>query len=157
MPFGLLFGRLANFANGELWGREAGPGVPWAMVFPGGGPVARHPSQLYEAILEGLVLAIVLLVLFWKTRARWRPGLLVGTFTLGYALSRFTVEFFREPDAQLLDLAMQSGLSMGQWLTIPMMGTPAMPSFTSGRKAMRASAMAASDPRRPARGIRRLT
>ncbi|MBF9151601.1 prolipoprotein diacylglyceryl transferase [Novosphingobium jiangmenense] len=121
VPFGLLFGRLANFANGELWGREAGPDVPWAMVFPGGGPVARHPSQLYEAGLEGLVLMILLLLLFWKTRARWRPGLLVGTFTLGYALSRFTVEFFREPDAQLLDFALQTGLSMGQWLTIPMM------------------------------------
>ncbi len=121
VPFGLLFGRLANFMNGELWGREAGPDVPWAMIFPGGGPVARHPSQLYEAGLEGLLLAIVLLVLFWKTSARWRPGLLVGTFTLGYALSRFTVEFFREPDAQLLDFAMRTGLSMGQWLTVPMM------------------------------------
>ncbi len=121
VPFGLLFGRLANFMNGELWGREAGSGVPWAMVFPGGGPIARHPSQLYEALLEGLVLMIVLLVLFWQTKARWRPGLLVGTFTLGYALSRFTVEFYREPDAQLLDFARRTGFSMGQWLTIPMM------------------------------------
>ncbi|WP_371823728.1 prolipoprotein diacylglyceryl transferase [Novosphingobium sp. CECT 9465] len=121
VPFGLLFGRLANFMNGELWGREAGPGVAWAMVFPGGGPIARHPSQLYEAALEGLLLMIVLLALFWKTRARWRTGLLVGTFTLGYALARFTVEFFREPDAQLQDFARQTGLSMGQWLTVPMM------------------------------------
>ncbi len=121
VPFGLLFGRLANFMNGELWGREAGPGVAWAMVFPGGGPIARHPSQLYEALLEGLVLVIVLLVLFWQTKARWRPGLLVGTFTLGYALARFTVEFYREPDAQLMDFAMRTGLSMGQWLTVPMM------------------------------------
>ncbi|MES2302679.1 MAG: prolipoprotein diacylglyceryl transferase [Pseudomonadota bacterium] len=121
VPFGLLFGRLANFMNGELWGREAGPGLAWAMVFPGGGPIARHPSQLYEAALEGLVLAIVLLILFWKTKARWRPGLLVGTFTLGYALARFTVEFFREPDAQLQDFALRTGLSMGQWLTVPMM------------------------------------
>ena len=121
VPFGLLFGRLANFMNGELWGREAAPGVPWAMVFPGGGPIARHPSQLYEALLEGLVLAIILLVLFWKTQARWRPGLLVGTFTFGYALARFTVEFYREPDAQLMDFAMRTGFSMGQWLTIPMM------------------------------------
>lgn len=121
VPFGLLFGRLANFMNGELWGREAGPDVPWAMVFPGGGPIARHPSQLYEAGLEGLVLMIVLLLLFWKSRARWRPGLLVGTFALGYGLARFTVEFFREPDAQLLEFAQRSGLSMGQWLTIPMM------------------------------------
>lgn len=121
VPFGLMFGRLANFMNGELWGREAGPGVAWAMVFPGGGPIARHPSQLYEALLEGLVLAIVLLVLFWQTKARWRPGLLVGTFTLGYALARFTVEFYREPDAQLMDFAQRTGFSMGQWLTIPMM------------------------------------
>lgn len=121
VPFGLLFGRLANFMNGELWGREAGPGVPWAMVFPGGGPIARHPSQLYEALLEGFVLMLVLLVLFWQTKARWRPGLLVGTFTLGYALARFTVEFYREPDAQLMDFAMRTGFSMGQWLTIPMM------------------------------------
>lgn len=121
VPAGLLFGRLANFMNGELWGREAGSGVPWAMIFPGGGPVARHPSQLYEAALEGLVLLIVLLFLFWKTKARWRPGLLVGTFTFGYALARFTVEFYREPDAQLLDFAMRTGFSMGQWLTVPMM------------------------------------
>lgn len=120
-PFGLLFGRLANFMNGELWGREAGPDVAWAMVFPGGGPVARHPSQLYEAALEGLVLMIVLLILFWKTKARWRPGLLVGVFGFGYGLARFTVEYFREPDAQLMDFALRTGLSMGQWLTVPMM------------------------------------
>ncbi len=121
VPFGLLFGRLANFINGELWGRVAGPDVPWAMVFPGAGSEPRHPSQLYEAGLEGLVLAVVLLTLFWKTRARWRPGLLVGVFTLGYALARFTVEFYREPDAQLEDFAFRTGLSMGQWLTVPMM------------------------------------
>ena len=121
VPFGLLFGRLANFMNGELWGREAGSGVPWAIIFPGGGPIARHPSQLYEAALEGLVLAIVLLFLFWRTKARWRTGLLVGTFTFGYALARFTVEFYREPDSQLQDFAMRTGFSMGQWLTIPMM------------------------------------
>ena len=121
VPFGLLFGRLANFMNGELWGREAGSGVAWAMIFPGGGPIARHPSQLYEAALEGLVLAIILLFLFWRTKARWRTGLLVGTFTFGYALARFMVEFYREPDSQLQDFAMRTGLSMGQWLTIPMM------------------------------------
>ena len=91
------------------------------MVFPGAGPEARHPSQLYEAALEGVVLAAILLTLFWTTRARWRPGLLVGVFTLGYALARFTVEFYREPDAQLEDFAARSGLSMGQWLTVPMM------------------------------------
>ncbi len=121
VPFGMLFGRLANFINGELWGRVAGPNVPWAMVFPDGGPLPRHPSQLYEALLEGVAMALVLLPLFWKTRARWRPGLLVGTFALGIALARFTVEFFREPDAQLSEFARTTGLSMGQWLTLPLM------------------------------------
>lgn len=120
VPFGLLFGRLANFVNGELWGRPAGPGVPWAMTFPTGGDVARHPSQLYEAGLEGLVLGAVLLLVFWKTRARWRPGLLVGLFTLGYGVSRFVVEWFREPDQQLEEFARSTGLSMGQWLCVPM-------------------------------------
>lgn len=121
VPFGMLFGRLANFVNGELWGRVAGEGVAWAMVFPGAGPLARHPSQLYEAGLEGLLLVIVMLGLFWKSRARWRPGLLVGTFTLGIALGRFVVEFYREPDAQLQEFAIRTGLSMGQWLTVPLM------------------------------------
>jgi phosphatidylglycerol:prolipoprotein diacylglycerol transferase len=118
-PFGLLFGRLANFVNGELWGR---PGdVPWAIVFPRtGDDIARHPSQLYEAGLEGLVLFAVLWFLFWRTSARYEPGKLVGTFLLGYGLSRFTVEFFRQPDSQLLWLQQSSGLSMGQWLTVPM-------------------------------------
>jgi len=120
VPFGMFFGRLANFVNGELWGRVAGPDVPWAMVFPGAGPLERHPSQLYEAVLEGLVLIVVMLWLFWKTRARWRPGLLVGVFTAGIALGRFVVEFYREPDAQLQDFAQQVGLSMGQVLTLPL-------------------------------------
>ena len=120
VPFGMLFGRLANFVNGELWGRVAGPDVAWAMVFPGAGPLARHPSQLYEAALEGALLAVVMLLLFWKSRARWRPGLLVGVFTAGIALARFTVEYFREPDAQLAQFAERTGLSMGQWLTLPL-------------------------------------
>ena len=120
VPFGLLFGRGANFVNGELWGRVAGPDVPWAMVFPDGGALARHPSQLYEAALEGLALLIVLLPLFWKTRARFRPGLLTGVFVMGYGVARFTVEYFREPDAQLVEFAARTGLSMGQWLTVPM-------------------------------------
>jgi phosphatidylglycerol:prolipoprotein diacylglycerol transferase len=90
------------------------------MVFPGAGPLPRHPSQLYEAALEGAVLIAVLLFLFWRTRARYRPGLLVGVFTAGIALGRFTVEFFREPDAQLAEFAAETGLSMGQWLTIPL-------------------------------------
>ena len=121
VPFGLLVGRLANFVNGELWGRVTESHVPWAMVFPGAGDLPRHPSQLYEAGLEGLVLAILLLFLFWRTDARWRPGVLVGVFAFGIALARFMVEFFREPDAQLLDFAQRTGLSMGQWLTIPLM------------------------------------
>ena len=118
IPFGLLFGRLANFVNGELWGRATD--VPWAIVFPMGGDVPRHPSQLYEAGLEGLLYFIILSFLFWKTDARYRPGMLVGTGLLVYGLSRFTVEFFREPDQQLTWLVEQSGLSMGQWLTAPM-------------------------------------
>jgi phosphatidylglycerol:prolipoprotein diacylglycerol transferase len=117
VPFGLFFGRLANFVNGELWGR--GPtDVPWAMVFPSGGPVARHPSQLYEAGLEGILLFLILWFLFWKTDARYQPGKLVGTFLLGYGLARFTVEFFRQPDLGLENLSW--GLSMGQTLTVPM-------------------------------------
>jgi phosphatidylglycerol---prolipoprotein diacylglyceryl transferase len=120
VPFGLLFGRLANFVNGELWGRVTDSSVPWAMVFPDAGNLPRHPSQLYEAGLEGLALMVVLLLLFWTTRARWRPGLLVGVFTLGYGLARFTVEYFREPDLQLQEFAARTGLSMGQWLTVPM-------------------------------------
>lgn len=119
VPFGMLFGRLANFNNGELWGRVAD--VPWAMVFPGAGDLPRHPSQLYEAALEGALLAVVLIWLFWKTRARWKPGLLVGLFTLGIGLGRFVVEYFREPDVQLAEFAQRTGLSMGQWLTIPLM------------------------------------
>ena len=121
VPPGLFFGRCANFVNGELWGRVTDSAVPWVMVFPGAGAQPRHPSQLYEALLEGLVLAIVMVILFWRTRARWRPGLLVGLFTLGYAAARFTVEYYREPDAQLHDFTMRTGLSMGQWLTLPMM------------------------------------
>lgn len=120
VPFGMMFGRLANFINGELWGRVAESDVRWAMVFPGAGPLPRHPSQLYEAALEGAALIVVMLLLFWKTRARFRPGLLVGTFTAGIAAARFCVEFFREPDAQLQEFAMRTGLSMGQWLTIPL-------------------------------------
>lgn len=121
VPFGMMFGRLANFVNGELWGRVVtDPNLPWAMVFPDAGPLPRHPSQLYEAGLEGLLMIVIMLSLFWKTRARFRPGLLVGVFTTGIACARFIVEFFREPDAQLQEFALRTGLSMGQWLTIPL-------------------------------------
>jgi prolipoprotein diacylglyceryl transferase len=121
VPFGMFFGRLANFVNGELWGRVVSdPNLPWAMIFPDAGPLPRHPSQLYEAGLEGLAMIVIMLALFWLTRARYRPGILVGVFTAGIAAARFTVEFFREPDAQLQEFAMRTGLSMGQWLTIPL-------------------------------------
>jgi len=121
VPFGMMFGRIANFINGELWGRPVESEVPWAMIFPTD-PLGlpRHPSQLYEAGLEGALLIVVMLLLFWKTRARWRPGLLVGVFTAGIALARFTVEFYRQPDQQLAEFARQTGLSMGQWLTVPL-------------------------------------
>lgn len=118
VPVGLMLGRLANFVNGELWGRTTD--VSWAMVFPGAGPLPRHPSQLYEAVLEGAILVVILLWMFWRTRARYRPGLLVGVFTTGVSLGRFIVEFYREPDAQLAEFARDTGLSMGQWLTIPL-------------------------------------
>jgi phosphatidylglycerol:prolipoprotein diacylglycerol transferase len=120
VPFGMMFGRIANFINGELWGRPVDGYLPWAMVFPGGGPQARHPSQLYEALLEGALMIAIMLPLFWKTRARFRPGLLVGVFTAGIASARFIVEFFREPDEQLRQFAYDTGLSMGQWLSIPL-------------------------------------
>ncbi len=118
VPMGMLLGRLANFNNGELWGRPTD--VAWGMVFPGAGEVVRHPSQLYQAGLEGLALLVILMVLFWKTRARFRPGLLVGVFTLGMGIARFVNEFFREPDKQLSYLVQETGLSMGQWLSAPL-------------------------------------
>lgn len=120
VPFGMLFGRLANFINGELWGRVAESPIAWAMIFPGAGPYARHPSQLYQAGLEGLLMMLVMLWLFWRTKARWRPGLLGATFATGLGLARFVAEYFREPDAQLSEFAVRTGLSMGQWLTIPL-------------------------------------
>ena len=119
IPFGMLFGRLANFVNGELYGRPTD--VPWAMVFPSDPlGLARHPSQLYQAALEGALLIAVLLPLFWYTRARYKPGLLVGLFTIGVAGARFVNEFFREPDAHLAYVVTDTGLSRGQWLSIPM-------------------------------------
>lgn len=122
VPMGMLLGRLANFVNGELYGRATD--VPWAMIFPSDpSELPRHPSQLYQAGLEGLALLVIMMLLFWKTGARYRPGLLAGVFTLGMGLARFVNEFFREPDAQLADFAARTGLSMGQWLTIPLILT----------------------------------
>ena len=115
-PIGLFLGRIANFINGELWGRPTD--VPWAMIFPNGGPVPRHPSQLYEATLEGLVLLIVLGVLI-RLGALKRPGLVTGAFALGYGVARVTCECFREPDVQLGFL--WGGLTMGMLLCIPLM------------------------------------
>ena len=116
IPFGLFLGRLANFVNAELWGRQTD--LPWGIVFPNAGGVARHPSQLYEAALEGIVLFVILWALFWKTRARWQPGRLVGAFILVYGISRFLVELVRQPDVGLENLSW--GLSMGQTLSLPM-------------------------------------
>jgi phosphatidylglycerol:prolipoprotein diacylglycerol transferase len=114
-PIGLFLGRLANFVNGELWGRPTD--VPWAMIFPNGGPVPRHPSQLYEATLEGVVL-FVLLALAIRLGALKRPGLTIGIFAVGYAIARTTSEFFREPDVQLGFL--WHGTTMGMLLSIPL-------------------------------------
>jgi len=115
-PVGLFLGRIANFVNGELWGRPSD--VPWAMVFPSGGPLPRHPSQLYEAALEGLVLFAVLAVAI-RLGALKRPGLCAGIFALGYGIARFSCEFFRQPDPQLGFL--WEGLTMGMLLSLPMM------------------------------------
>jgi phosphatidylglycerol:prolipoprotein diacylglycerol transferase len=115
-PIGLFLGRLANFINGELWGRPAD--VPWAFVFPHAGPLPRHPSQLYEAALEGLVLFVVL-ALCVRAGALKRPGLVVGLFAIGYALARSFCELFREPDAQLGFL--WGGLTMGMLLSVPLL------------------------------------
>ena len=118
-PIGLGLGRVANFVNGELWGRAAPDWLPWAMIFPTGGPVARHPSQLYEALMEGVLLFGVT---FWCSRSeamRARFGMLTGIFLSGYAVARIIGEHFREPDAFLGFLAF--GTTMGQLLSLPML------------------------------------
>lgn len=116
VPIGLCLGRLGNFVNGELWGRVSD--VPWAMVFPSGGALPRHPSQLYEAGMEGVVLFIILFVLSQSQWVRLRSGLLSGLFLMLYGIFRFGCEFFREPDAQLGFLF--AGATMGQLLCVPM-------------------------------------
>jgi len=111
-PIGQFFGRIANFINGELWGKPTT--VPWAMVFPRApDQLPRHPSQLYEAALEGILLFVVLQIGIRVFRWHERPGLVSGVFLVGYALTRYFVEFFREPDAPFL-----AGVSMGQALSI---------------------------------------
>ena len=136
VPPGLVLGRLANFINAELWGRPTD--LPWGVAFPGAaaqtcegvvGICARHPSQLYEALLEGLLLGVLLIWMVWRRGAFKRPGLIAGTFFAGYGLARFLVEFVRQPDAQFvspgnpLGLALHFGgygLTMGQLLSLPM-------------------------------------
>ncbi len=116
-PIGLFLGRLANFINGELYGRVTD--VPWAVVFPRGGDFPRHPSQIYEAALEGLLLFVVLHLLWRSEAVRSRAGTLSGVFLLGYGLARAFVELFRQPDTHLGFLL--GGPTMGQWLSAPMM------------------------------------
>ena len=114
-PIGLALGRVANFINGELWGRPTD--VAWGVIFPGAGPLPRHPSQIYEAVLEGALLFVVLALLV-RMGALKRPGLTVGAFALGYGIARLLAELFREPDAQLGFL--WGGLTMGMLLSLPM-------------------------------------
>ncbi len=119
VPIGLGFGRIANFINGELWGRPAPAWLPWAMIFPTGGPIPRHPSEIYQALMEGLILFIVMLTASRREWVRARIGMLTGLFLAGYAVARIIGEHFREPDAFLGFL--YGGLTMGQILSIPML------------------------------------
>lgn len=116
VPTGLAAGRLGNFLNGELWGRVSDPALPWGMVFRGAGDLPRHPSQVYQFLLEGLLLFVLLWLYARKPR---KQGQVSAMFLLGYGLFRFIAEFFREPDAHLGILSL--GMSMGQWLCLPMM------------------------------------
>jgi phosphatidylglycerol:prolipoprotein diacylglycerol transferase len=116
VPLGLAAGRIGNFINGELWGRPADPSLPWGMVFPhSGSMVARHPSQIYQFLLEGLLLFIILWLYARKER---KPAQVSAAFLVGYGALRFTAEYFREPDAFLGVLSL--GMTMGQWLCVPM-------------------------------------
>ncbi len=116
VPTGLASGRIGNFINGELWGRAADPTLPWAMVFPqSGSAMARHPSQLYQFAMEGLLLFVLL---WWYGSSRRATGQVAAAFVAGYGVFRFIAEYFREPDSFLGLLAL--GMSMGQWLCLPM-------------------------------------
>jgi phosphatidylglycerol---prolipoprotein diacylglyceryl transferase len=142
IPFGLFLVRLANFANSELWGRTTE--VSWGIIFPNGGDLPRHPSQLYEAGAEGLLMAAILWPLFWKTDARYKPGFLFGMAALIYGTARFCIEFVREPDQQLMHLVEQTGLSMGQWLTVPMLIIGLYLVFTANGRRQRVEPIAGS-------------
>jgi phosphatidylglycerol---prolipoprotein diacylglyceryl transferase len=145
-PIGLFFGRIANFINGELWGRVA-PDFPYAVVFPYAGPLPRHPSQLYEAFAEGLVLFVVLAVAVRRVGFH-RPGLIGGLFVFGYAVARILCEFFREPDPQLGFLfgssveALGGGVTMGMLLSVPMAIVGAAAMVLAARGATRPRALA---------------
>lgn len=115
VPTGLAMGRVGNFINGELWGRLASPDLPWGMVFRGAGDLPRHPSQVYQFLMEGMLLFVLL---WWYARKPRVPGQVAAAFLFGYGVFRFAAEFFREPDAFLGLLSM--GMSMGQWLCVPM-------------------------------------
>jgi phosphatidylglycerol:prolipoprotein diacylglycerol transferase len=130
VPLGLASGRIGNFINGELWGRPADPSLPWAMVFPqSGSDVPRHPSQLYQFGLEG----VLLFVLLWLYARRPRPtGQVSGAFLVGYGFFRFVAEYFREPDSFLGLRAL--GFSQGQWLCIPMLIVGAAMWVWAGRR-----------------------
>jgi phosphatidylglycerol:prolipoprotein diacylglycerol transferase len=118
VPLGLASGRIGNFINGELWGRAADPSLPWAMVFPQSGlDIPRHPSQIYQFLMEGLLLFVLLWWYGAKPRGR---GQVSGAFLVGYGVLRFIAEYFREPDAFLMEFTARTGLSMGQWLCVPM-------------------------------------
>ncbi len=117
VPIGLFFGRIANFINGELWGRVTD--VPWAMVFPTGGPLPRHPSELYEATLEGVVLFTILYLMQRSPTIRAHRGTLTGTFMIGYGCARIIAELFRQPDANLGFIV--AGVTMGQILSLPVL------------------------------------
>jgi phosphatidylglycerol:prolipoprotein diacylglycerol transferase len=130
VPIGLFCGRMANFVNGELWGRATD--VPWGMVFPDGGDIVRHPSQLYEAALEGVLLLVILALAVRRWGFR-RPGMLGALFIMCYGLARFFVEFFREPDSQL-GFLFGGWLTMGMLLSVPMIVIGAAVFFTLLRK-----------------------
>ena len=116
VPTGLAAGRVGNFINGELWGRLASPDLPWGMVFAHSGTMApRHPSQIYQFLLEGLLLFVLL---WWYARRQRQPGQVAAAFLMGYGVLRFVAEYFREPDSFLGLLSL--GMSMGQWLCLPM-------------------------------------
>jgi phosphatidylglycerol---prolipoprotein diacylglyceryl transferase len=115
VPTGLAAGRVGNFINGELWGRLSDPSLPWGMVFRGAGDLPRHPSQIYQFLMEGMLLFVLLWLYARKPRAR---GQVASAFLFGYGVFRFIAEFFREPDAYLGLLSL--GMSMGQWLCVPM-------------------------------------